>query len=108
MSLAETIIETKYAHDIDGRKETWPEIAKRVVDNVVAPYFSDTQRIYEFIRDKKFIPGGRYLYAAGRDFNQVNNCVLLTVEDSREGWADLMRRSTTALMTGAGVGVVYS
>src|SRR5690606_26925539 len=29
-------------------------------------------------------------------------------EDSREGWADLMQKATMALMTGAGIGVVYS
>ncbi len=107
MSLADTVIAAKYAHDKQGRKENWTEIAGRVTGEVVSPYFQ-SRNIERIVNAKQFIPGGRYLYAAGREFNQVNNCVLLDVEDSREGWADLMRRSTTALMTGAGVGVVYS
>lgn len=61
-----------------------------------------------YIAAKKFMPGGRYLYAAGRPFHQVQNCLLMDVEDSREGWSDLMCRATMALMTGAGIGVVYS
>lgn len=60
------------------------------------------------IAAKKFMPGGRYLYASGRPFHQVQNCLLLRAEDSREGWADLMQKATMALMTGAGIGVVYS
>ena len=34
---------------------------------------------------RDFIPGGRYLYAAGRDFHQVNNCILLRCPDSARG-----------------------
>ncbi len=34
--------------------------------------------------------------------------MLLRAEDSREGWADLLQKSSLALMTGAGIGVVYS
>src|SRR5690606_3302912 len=64
--------------------------------------------LYELIRDRKFMPGGRYLYAAGRPVHQTQNCLLLSVEDSREGWASLMRRVTEGLMTGAGIGVDYS
>jgi ribonucleoside-diphosphate reductase alpha chain len=62
----------------------------------------------QLIADRKFLPGGRYLYAAGRDMHQVNNCLLLHVEDSREGWANLHWQATMALMTGAGIGVDYS
>lgn len=54
------------------------------------------------------MPGGRYLYASGLPLHQVNNCLLLRAEDSREGWADLSYKSEMALMTGAGIGVVYS
>ena len=53
------------------------------------------------------MPGGRYLYAAGRDFHQVNNCVLLRCADSREGWATTSYQAEMALMTGAGIGVWY-
>jgi len=109
-ALAQGIYSHKYAWTKeDGTKETWPETTRRVVDEVVRPYLpSYADGIYEMIVQRKFMPGGRYLYAAGRKFNQVNNCFLFDVEDSREGWAGLMYRVTNALMTGGGVGAVYT
>lgn len=102
----------KYAHTKgDGTKETWDDCARRVSTHVlrtVGAKKSLVDSVYEIIRDRKFIPGGRYLYAAGRPFHQVQNCLLLKAEDSREGWSELMQKSTMALMTGAGIGVVYS
>lgn len=102
----------KYSHTKgDGTKETWEECARRVASNVlrsVGAKKSLVDSVYEIIRDRKFIPGGRYLYAAGRPFHQVQNCLLLRAEDSREGWSELMQKATMALMTGAGIGVVYS
>ena len=109
---ARTIMLQKYAHELpDGTKESWPDIARRVAANVMkavnAPK-SIVKEIEKMIADREFMPGGRYLYAAGRPFHQVQNCLLMRAEDSREGWADLMQKSTMALMTGAGIGVVYS
>jgi ribonucleoside-diphosphate reductase alpha chain len=109
---AQAIMEQKYSHaKPDGTKETWEEISTRVARKVMksAPVeHKFTNEIAKLIAEKKFIPGGRYLYAAGRPFHQVQNCLLLRAEDSREGWADLMQKATMALMTGAGIGVVYS
>jgi ribonucleoside-diphosphate reductase alpha chain len=112
---ARAIYEQKYAHTTaDGRKETWEQTAARVARHVLdadgKPKVDDLtiQAVYELIRDRKFMPGGRYLYAAGRPFHQTQNCLLLRAEDSREGWADLMQKATMALMTGAGIGVDYS
>jgi ribonucleoside-diphosphate reductase alpha chain len=105
-SLAEAVYKQKYS--LDG-KEEWPDTAKRVVDAVMRPILPElADETEQLIRERKFIPGGRYLYASGRRMNQVNNCLLLKVEDSREGWASLMRRVTEGLMTGAGIGVDYS
>jgi len=104
--LAEAVYRQKYS--LDG-KETWADTAKRVVDNVMRPYLPELADATEkLIRDRKFIPGGRYLYASGRRMNQVNNCLLLRAEDSREGWASVMHRVTSGLMTGAGIGIDYS
>ena len=111
---ARGIMENKYAHtQKDGTKETWEQVAYRVTKHVMRALdytMRDTEckQIFELIRDRKFMPGGRYLYAAGRPFHQVQNCLLLRAEDSREGWAELMSKSTMALMTGAGIGVDYS
>lgn len=109
---ASTILNQKYAHDKkEGGKETWPEIAARVGRTVlksVNASKSQIDRTIKFIEDRKFIPGGRYLYATGRPYHQVNNCILLRASDSREGWADLLHNSSMALMTGAGIGIDYS
>ena len=110
--IAENIINQKYAHLLrSGRKETWKEIASRVVTNVLngLPVPKQIQkRLIKAISDKKIIPAGRYLYAAGREHHQVNNCIVLRAEDSREGWASLLEKSSMSLMTGAGIGVNYS
>lgn len=113
-AFAERIMNQKYSHTkADGSKETWENIAYRVTKNVlkaVGLKMSDSlsKNILQIIIEKKFIPGGRYLYSAGRPFHQVQNCLLLRAEDSREGWADLLHKSTMALMTGAGIGIDYS
>lgn len=65
--------------------------------------------IYEIIRDMKFLPGGRYLYYAGRPVKFFNNCYLLRAEeDTREDWADLSWKAESCLLTGGGIGVDYS
>lgn len=107
---ARTIYRNKYAWPLDaGGKEEWPDTARRVVNEVMAPYFPElVPRVTELVAQKKFMPGGRYLYAAGRRYSQVNNCFLFFAEDSRVGWGDLMSKVTQSLMTGGGIGVVYS
>jgi len=109
-ALAKGIYDHKYSWlKEDQTKESWPETCRRVVTHVVQPYLPTlADPIYELLVQRKFMPGGRYLYAAGRKFHQVNNCFLFDVEDSREGWAGLMFRATQSLMTGGGIGTVYS
>lgn len=112
-SFAQHIMYQKYSHALPNQtKETWEQIAKRVTTNVLS-VFPDmpsniTASVYKAIRDKKFMPGGRYLYASGRPFHQVQNCLLMRAEDTREGWSELLQKSSMSLMTGAGIGVDYS
>ena len=107
-TFAENIYHQKYA--MAG--EHWPDTVDRVVSNVMgAVDMADSQEagdIRQLMIDRKFMPGGRYLYASGREMNQTQNCALYRAEDTREGWADLQRKVSMALMTGAGVGVDYS
>lgn len=109
---SKTIMEQKYSiTKKDGTKETWEEISKRVAKHVMRAVNAPpdmVKDIEQLIKDKKFIPGGRYLYASGKLFHQTQNCLLLKAEDSREGWADLAQKATMALMTGAGIGIDYS
>lgn len=96
-------------YSLDGQ-ENWSDTARRVTESVCGQLLSpeDKEHIYKAILERKFIPGGRYLYSAGRSFHQVNNCFLFRAEDSREAWAELMYSITSALMTGGGIGVDYS
>jgi ribonucleoside-diphosphate reductase alpha chain len=109
---ARTIMEQKYLWKEAGETE-WENIAYRVTKHVMRAVGikmsnSLAKEIFEAINERKFIPGGRYLYAAGRPYHQVQNCLLLRAEDSREGWADLLQKASMALMTGAGIGIDYS
>ena len=110
---ASTIVDHKYAHDLNGEKEGWHNIAYRAAKHPMrAAGFTMrdaiTNNVAQAIRDRKFMPAGRYLYASGRPYHQVQNCLLLGVHDSREGWSTLLHKSSMALMTGAGIGVEYS
>lgn len=111
---AKTIMEEKYSQTLkDGKKETWENIAYRVTKHVMKSvgYTMREQLskdIFEAIKERKFLPGGRYLYAAGRSYHNVQNCLLLKAEDSREAWAELLHKVTMGLMTGSGLGVDYS
>lgn len=121
---AQTIMLDRYSHTLegsraqtagveDGTKERWPNIAYRTTKHVMkaAGYTMRdklSQDIFKLITERKFIPGGRYLYASGRPYHQVQNCLLLRCHDSREGWSELLHKASMALMTGAGIGVDYS
>lgn len=107
-NLAETVFNTKYRHE---GAETWPKLSRLVVEDVCGDYMSqqDKDQLAEYIRQQKFIPGGRYLYYAGRPNRYYNNCYLLRAEeDTREDWAGIAYRATACLMTGGGIGIDYS
>lgn len=108
---SEDIFNHKYRHE---GAETWSSLAKTLVDDVCsvagdALPKSDKEQLIAYIRDMKFIPGGRYLYYAGRSNKFFNNCYLLKAEeDTREDWANLSWKAESCLMTGGGIGVDYS
>jgi ribonucleoside-diphosphate reductase alpha chain len=105
---SEDIFNHKYRHE---GAETWADLAQTLVDDVCMPMMSQDERdqLVQYIRDMWFIPGGRYLYYAGRPNKFFNNCYLLRAEeDSREDWSDLSWKSESCLMTGGGIGVDYS
>lgn len=114
-SFSKNIFYHKYALT---QAETWEQRALTIVDDVCGtmggklhPILSQDERDYlaECIRTMKFMPGGRYIYYAGRDAHFWNNCYLLKCEeDTREEWAAVANRATSCLMTGGGIGVDYS
>jgi ribonucleoside-diphosphate reductase alpha chain len=107
-SWSESVFQNKYAHE---GCETWALLADTLVEDVVQDKLpeSDKSELKRLIRELKFIPGGRYLYYAGRPVKFFNNCYLLKAEeDNREDWANLSWKAESCLMTGGGIGVDYS
>ena len=87
---SETIFNQKYAHE---GSETWEGLARTLVDDVCLDEWmskDEKAQLSHYIETMQFIPGGRYLYYAGRSNKYFNNCFLLKAEnDTREDWADL-------------------
>lgn len=114
---------TEFSHNIfrqkyaQGPADTWPNLARRLVNDVCgakpgqSPILSKEEQdfLVYLITQQKFIPGGRYLYYAGREAHFWNNCYLLRAEeDTREEWGALTKRSMDCLMSGGGIGIDYS
>lgn len=117
-SLGENTFRNKYAQ---GPNDTWDNLSERVVDDVCGvrtfrggrdrPLMSqdDRKQLVQYIKEMKFIPGGRYLYYSGRPNSFFNNCYLLRCEeDTREEWAAIVHRAMGCLTTGGGIGIDYS
>ena len=105
---SEDIFYQKYSHE---GCETWAELATVLVEDVCQNRMTTDEKetLTQAIENLKFIPGGRYIYYAGRDKKFFNNCFLLKAEeDTREDWANLSWKSESALMSGGGIGVDYS
>lgn len=105
---SEDIFKTKYAHE---NAETWAELSSTLVEDVCGDKMSNNEKeeLKKIIENLQFIPGGRYLYYAGRMKKFFNNCYLLKAkEDTREDWADLSQKAELCLSSGGGIGVDYS
>lgn len=111
----ENIFRYKYAQ---GPGDSWAKLAERLVEDVCGSRWgtlpilmsdSDRKELTEHIKAMRFIPGGRYLYYAGRPYKAYNNCYLLRAEeDTREEWSAVTWRAMSCLMTGGGIGIDYS
>jgi len=111
--LSETIFNQKYRHP---GCESWDELCDTLVEDVCNSSdlpqkmnSSELSMLKQYMREMKFIPGGRYLYYAGRPVKFFNNCYLLrSEEDTREDWANLSWKAESCLVTGGGIGNDYS
>lgn len=112
-AFAHSVIHAKY---MKQHGEThWFQTADRAVDFPITALEQRTgldlsasrEQLRRLTRDRWFVPGGRYLANCGRDFHQTQNCLLLSCEDTREGWAHTGWKAKMALMTGAGIGIYW-
>jgi ribonucleoside-diphosphate reductase alpha chain len=114
-SFGENIFNNKYRQ---GPGDTWDKLADRLVEDVCGTRWgtlprllseNDCRELSEHIKTMRFLPGGRYLYYAGRPYKAYNNCYLLRAEeDTREEWSNVTWRAMSCLMTGGGIGIDYS
>lgn len=114
-AIGQNIYNQKYSHE---GAYTWPQLSEQLVKEVLgceeaamcgAITQDDIRELTQYVTDMKFIPGGRYLYYAGRPLKAYNNCYLLKgEEDTREEWGSLLKRASDCLMTGGGIGIDYS
>ena len=105
---SEDIFNTKYSHE---GAESFHELSCTLVNDVCQSHLTadEKEQLIDHISNLRFIPGGRYLYYAGRDKKFFNNCYLLKAEeDNREDWAKLSWEAESCLMTGGGIGADYS
>ena len=89
---AESIFHHKYSHE---GAETWEELANTLVDDVCGSVLpqSEVDQLKWMISTMRFIPGGRYLYYAGRPAKFFNNCYLLRAQH------DIFRPASSALLS---------
>jgi len=107
-SFGESIFRHKYANT---PTQTWAEKAELLAHEVMYDLVprSDVEAMEKMIASFQFLPGGRYIYYAGREASFYNNCYLLKGEqDTREEWGNLTKRASDCLMAGGGIGVDYS
>ncbi len=114
-SFAGDIFRLKYSQNPE---DNWPKLARRLVEDVCGTRWgtehkllsdSDRDELVQMIINQEFIPGGRYLYYAGREIHFYNNCFCLKgEEDTREEWGRLAKAASDCLMSGGGIGVDYS
>jgi hypothetical protein len=79
-SFSRNVFRNKYAQ---GPDDSWDQLADRVVEDVCGTRWGTTHKLMsdgdmkqlaQYIKEMKFLPGGRYLYYAGRQFKAYNNC----------------------------------
>lgn len=107
-ALAERTFTSKYRHT---GCESWYDLARVLVEDVCGAFLPKEERaeLTQMISNMQFIPGGRYLYYAGRPKKYFNNCFLLKAEeDTREDWANLSWKAESCLLVGGGIGIDYT
>ena len=116
-TLGETVFKQKYA---SNQYEQWDDRVNTIVNDICGNRNgtthhimakSDQDHLAHVMSKFQVIPGGRYIYYAGRDPSAlyINNCYLLRLEeDTREEWSAVTQRAMSCLMTGGGIGIDVS
>jgi ribonucleotide reductase alpha subunit len=105
-TFGENIFRFKYAQ---GPDDTWDKLSERLVDDVcgtrggtLPPLMSESDRtdLIEHIKQMRFLPGGRYLYYAGRPYKAYNNCLgAETNVLTDKGWRNIASLGTANVLS---------
>lgn len=94
-------------------EESWSEGCDRVADAVAMAEANGNverfkNRFASELKDGFFMPGGRIWANAGRPSQQMLNCFVVPVSDSKEGWFQGLYDMGVISATGGGVGINVS
>jgi len=109
-SIHEDIFLSKYAYP--GEK-TWKDLAKRIARSVAKVESDDKiesieKKFFDAINSGDFCPGGRILFGAGRNNQNLLNCYVLDPEDNVESIAKTVSDMYKISCGGGGVGFNFS
>jgi len=93
-------------------EETFQEACHRVANFIASAEDGEKikefeKRFFDIISTNRFSPGGRIWRGAGRKRSACMNCFVLPSEDSREGWAELLKEVTIISGLGGGIGISF-
>ena len=123
LSLSENalkVLEKRYLkRDKDGKPtETAKELFLRVASTLAAAdkqfgasdeeIKQTTQKFYDFITHRYFMPNSPTLMNAGRELGQLAACFVLPVEDSLEGIFETVKNTALIHKSGGGTGFSFS
>ena len=110
--LAARVLADKYLlQDEHIPEQMWERLATEIAaQETESDNLEWKEKFYDLLKNFKFIPGGRIMYALGRDENvSCTNCYVIPIkEDSIEGIYDWLKESALTYRSTGGVGTDIS
>ena len=112
---ADKIFKMKYARTkSNGNLEEWEEACARVANHISSAESSESDRFQlladftKILMERTFIPGGRIIANAGTSIENLMNCFVLPIEDSRHSIYETLQNAAEIFAGGGGIGYNFS
>lgn len=107
---AQKILKRKYTINDE---EDWNTVCVRIADHISSAENEENRtewlaKFFQLINERVFLPGGRIIANAGTKINNLANCYVLDIEDSREGIYNTLTTAAEVFSQGGGVGYNFS